>query len=101
MRYTIFKQNKPRGFAFKPRYYDAEKEALDARVAQIEKQVALEKEGKTADASDLRSKIKSQWGHGQSRKKANKKSNLRVALIAGVLLLLFYLFIYTDFQLPF
>ena len=101
MRYTIFKQKKPRGFGFKPRYYDAEKEALDARIAQIEKQVALEKEGKTADASDLRSKIKSQWGHGQSRKKANKKSNLRVALIAGVLLLLFYLFIYTDFQLPF
>ena len=101
MRYTIFKQKKPRGFGFKPRYYDAEKEALDARIAQIEKQVALEKEGKTADASDLRSRIKSQWGHGKSRKKANKKSNLRVALIAGVLLLLFYLFIYTDFQLPF
>ena len=101
MRFSLFKATQPKGFDFKPRYYDPEKEEFEQRIAAIKAEYARE-QGQTTEGVDhsaLRGKIRSEWNAVSQRKSANRSANYRVLLIAGLLALAFYVFLFTDFEL--
>lgn len=85
----IFKLPKSKKFNLKPRFYNEREELRKERFEKIKLEVEAEKEGKSTGLKkgDLVNYI-------QVRRKAQKKSNLRVFLILTVLLLLFYYFFY-------
>lgn len=98
---TLFKQRKPRGFHFQPRYYDANKEALQARIAEIERQVELEKNGTTDKAGSREYRMRTSFrsgGAAQLRQAKTRRSNIRVVLFAGILAAAFYLYLYADLE---
>lgn len=97
---TFIKLPSNKRFNFKARYYDAQKDELDQRVAAIKAEIAREenlKNGKTADdynAELTRFKMSQEWKTGTSRKTQFNKSNMRVAFIAGILFLVAYYYLY-------
>lgn len=104
MKMTLFKQRKPRGFKFKPRYYDAKKEALNSRVAAIEREVEQEKKmiEKIGSKEEYRAKMRRVTADAVNlRRSSNNKSNLRIVLFAGLLVAFFYLYLKTDLSAAF
>lgn len=97
MRYTIFKQDKPKGFNFKPRYYDEAKEDLERRkrliLAELEAKDAQLKNAVTSgiDREQLKEKMKNTWSSVEYRAQANKKTNIRMAVIIAILTAIVYL----------
>jgi 3-phenylpropionate/cinnamic acid dioxygenase small subunit len=81
-------------FNFKTRYYDANKEALDERVARIKREMAAEESGEAVYSKEaLKSKIEQEWHRG-GRRGHNTRSNMRIAFIAALLVLFFYYYLY-------
>lgn len=78
-------------FDYKPQFYDAEKEELEQRVAQIKKEVEAEKNG-TVHPEALRGKLKADW-HRESRSSITGKSNMRVFIIALLLFIVVYFYL--------
>ena len=102
MKISLFKQRKPRGFQFKPRYHNPKKEALKERIAAIEKEVKKEREFVKSAGGEKQDRAKMRRVTSDAvnfRRSQNKKSNLRILLFAGVLLLLFYVYINTDINI--
>lgn len=100
MRMSMFKTSKPKGFDFKPRYYDPEKEEFEQRVASIKAEIARENGDQTSQSYDreaVKSRIRNNWKAVSQREAAGKTSNMRILLIAGVLALGAYLFFFTDY----
>lgn len=90
---SIFKQNQPRAFGYRPRYYDARKERLEEMKKKYSSTEADEQaEGREA----LRVKLREEWrGH---RAKASSASNVRLIVILGFLFLIaYYLLTYFKF----
>jgi len=88
---SIFKQNRPRAFGYKPRYYDARKE----RIEEMKKKYKDEgTESKSREA--LREQLQNEWrGH---RARANTASNYRLIAILGFLFVIaYYLLSYFKF----
>ncbi|HAN00845.1 MAG TPA: hypothetical protein DCQ26_19810 [Marinilabiliales bacterium] len=85
----FFKLPKQKKFTYKPRFYNEREELRKERFEKIKQEVEAEKDGKQSSLNkgDLVNYI-------QMRRKAQKKSNLRVLLILTLLLLLFYYFFY-------
>ena len=90
---TFIKLPRTRQFNFKPRYYDADKEELDQRIAVIKAEAEQDKNG-NFDADLARFKMAQKWKLNRSRQGHFNKSNLRIALIAGILVLFFYYYLY-------
>lgn len=84
---SLFKQRKPKQFGFKPLYYNAEKEAREKRNELIKKEISSET---LTQNEELRKLLREKW-----RKNyvvlANKKSNIRIIVIAVLLALICYL----------
>lgn len=87
MRYTIFKQSKPKHFGFKPRYYDADKEEFNARIEAVKRDLENDTVAEVGayGGETLRQKMRSNRSHYSQAAATKKQSNLRVLLIAGVL----------------
>ncbi len=81
---SLFKHRKPKPFGFKPIYYNAEKEAREKRIEMIKNEIKEEPE-----KDEFRKLLRDKW-----RKNyvvlANKKSNTRILIIAGLLALICY-----------
>lgn len=84
----IFKQPQHRQFDFKPRYYNATKERLEARVAAVKREMELE--NAEPGQEGLRSRMQHSWRR-QDVKRASRTSNRNVFIIASLLLVIAYL----------
>lgn len=82
---SLFKHRKPKQFAFKPVYYDQTKEARQQRDSLIKKEIEDE-----AINGQFRKLLREKWRKNYTSY-ANKKSNLRIILIATLLALICYL----------
>lgn len=94
MRYTIFKQRKPKEFGFKGRYYDTDKEELKARIESVKRELDndIEPESSAFGGESLRQKMRANRSHYSQTSTLRKKSNIRVLIIAGILgLIVMYL----------
>ena len=87
MRISLFKQKGPKGFQFKPRYYNAEREELMARVEVLKRDLEADDKARESyqGGEALRQKMRANRGHHSKMSSARKKSNTRVFMIAGLL----------------
>jgi hypothetical protein len=100
MRFSLFKTPKPKGFNYKPLYYDPAKEDLMQRVEAIKKQQAAEQgiaeENDTIVRKARMSKAfenrRSNIHHSMSQKYA-RQQRIRIMIIVGVLGALAYLYL--------
>lgn len=90
---SMLKQNRPRQFEFKPRYYDAQKEELQERVARIEREYKQEQNGTYSAGAHLKGSLRNQWSM-ESRRASNKRSNFTIAVIVAILSALAYFYLY-------
>jgi hypothetical protein len=70
-------------FNFRPRYYDADKEAFEERIRRIESELGADKSD--IEATKLRIRQKFQNRRSDSGSASNKASNIRVLVILGIL----------------
>ena len=77
-------------FNFKPRYYNAQKEELEGRIARAKRELAAEEAGLT-DPESLKNKLSESW-RVNHRRRVNQKANMRVAMIAAILFVIFYFY---------
>lgn len=84
---SFFRQRKPKSFLYKPLYYSAEKEAREKRNARIKKEIALETHLQNGELKKL---LREKWRKNYTSL-ANKKSNIRIIVIAALLIMIFYL----------
>ena len=94
MRISLFKQKGPKGFNFKARYYDADKEELHARVELLKRDLQADEEAKNTyqGGEILRQKMRANRSHYSNMNAAKKKSNMRILMIVGLLVAAFFLF---------
>ena len=94
---SLFKLPKSyRRFDYTPRYYDARKEALNAKIAQFERQNNKEESDQFKREITFKSTAEDHWGHADYKSQA-MRSNVRLLIILGVILVVFYyLFIGLD-----
>lgn len=83
----LFKTRGPKQFRFQARYYDERKERITKRREQLKREVAAESKLSDSKKAEYESMIK---GSLQSRsyRKASAKSNIRLAIILGGLILI-------------
>lgn len=83
------KVRQPRRFSFSPRYYNEQREDLEFRKRSIEREIEMEQDvldGDAASASpDMRTQMRREWRRKDNRV-ADRKSFMRVVLIAFMLL---------------
>ena len=96
MRITLFKLKQPKRFRYKPRYYDPVLDDLHSRIKITEAEIALEEGAKLNPSDQIRANLRKAWKTPQTRKKANRASNVRVLVLAGILFLLFYVYFFTN-----
>lgn len=80
-------------FNFKTRYYNAEQEELQQRIDVIKAEVEREKSGEY-DSQVARFKMEQNWKMNRTRQGHFNASNLRIAIIVGILSLIFYYYLY-------
>jgi hypothetical protein len=80
---SMFKTPQYRSFSFKPRYYDAEKEAFEQRMVSI----AQEHGGVNSDAEASKARLKKYFSNKRSAKSvySSRKSNVRILIIIAIL----------------
>ncbi|GAB4378442.1 MAG: hypothetical protein Kow0075_08380 [Salibacteraceae bacterium] len=83
----LFKQQKPRRFEFKPRFYNPTREYIQERIKLYEAYEAGD------DHQSVKVRISAHWRITQ-RRKANYRANRNVLLIALILLALAALYLY-------
>lgn len=99
MKITFLKQRKPKRFNFKPRYYEPKKEKFNARIESIEREVEREKKltEKFGGEEQYRAKMRRVTNDAINlRRSQNKKSNMRILLVAGILIAFFYIYLNVD-----
>jgi hypothetical protein len=79
-------------FSFQPRYYDADKERLEIRKKTIQSELKLDNESMPSDSIERRARMKLQMQDSwrNRRSKEYRKSNLRIAFIVGILVIILY-----------
>jgi hypothetical protein len=89
-RISLFKLPKAyRRFDYTPRYYDARKEALNAKIAQFERENNKEESDQFKREITFKSTAEDTWGHADYKSQA-MRSNIRLLIILGVILAVFY-----------
>ncbi len=80
----FFNLPKHKGFQYKPRFYDEREEQRKERNARLQREIEDEKSG--------RSVRNGEYGNHYIKfaRKTRKKSNIRIFVILGILLLLYY-----------
>jgi|SRR5210317_1420438 len=89
--YSLFKlPNQNRRFEYIPRYYDERKETLQKKIkqAQIEKE-HLDK-GDVERVINFREQMNDSWRNGDEVKSQRFRSNIRLIIILGVIIIAFY-----------
>jgi len=96
--FSIFKRKNvtPRGFNYQPRYYDAEKEAREERVR--ERKADANTDSEATKARIARSFREKRGGQSKALKSAALRSNM--ILIAIVIALCFFMYIFLQNHLP-
>jgi hypothetical protein len=79
---TIFKSRQPKSFGYKPRYYNQQKEELLERIDRVQNETTEEGRQTRQDIEDYK----------LANERRAKRSNQRVFIIAGVIILLIYLY---------
>jgi len=87
MKVTFLKKAKPRQFDYKPRYYDAQKEADEKRKKEIEENI------KNPDRINLRREMQNKWGRQDRTRKKSKNYTIAI-YIALLVAILYYIFFY-------
>jgi hypothetical protein len=90
---TFIKLPRNKQFNFKTRFYDAEKEELEQRISTIKAEIEAEKKG-SFDSEVARHKMAQSWKMNRTRRNHFNASNMRIAMIAAALVLVFYYFFY-------
>jgi hypothetical protein len=96
---SIFKlseYNRHKKFNYTPRTFDEQKERLEKRKQEIEKEIAREKRLGSKYESHLRERITDSWSRKETRRQS-RNSGIRLLLILAALILLLYL-IYSKFD---
>lgn len=88
----FIKLNRNKRFNFKTRYYDADKEELENRIAVIKSE--MKHEAGMQNSEITRYKMSKEWKLNRTRQGHFNKSNLRISLIAGILIIFFYYYLY-------
>jgi len=89
---SFFSPAKPRRFHYTPLYYDPEKEALQQKIAMIEKELGL-REGEAYVPKIRRGQMAPYFRRKSQRRE--KASNLRLLVILAILFLLSYILLYS------
>ena len=92
--FKITEHNRYKRFEYKPRTFDEQKENIEKRRLQIEKEVAREKRLSEDGELYLRERINDTWSRRETRRQ-KKRSNIRLLLILGILVLIIY-YIYSK-----
>ena len=87
---SFFKTRKPKSFDFKARYYNEDKEEMEARYSRIRSEI----EGKSVEGGYRPADFKSQWTKRKKTTSFEKKSNMRLVLIFAILCALSYFLLY-------
>ena len=94
----FFKLPNIKQFELRPRYYDARKEALDKRIAQIKAEMGIpgdQPEGNKYFRGDYKTHIKGQMkGYFRQTRRQKRSSNIRLLVILLILLSLAWFIIY-------
>lgn len=88
---SITTTRKAKQFSFTPRYYNQQKEEFDARRADIEARIT----GKRVQGGIAIGGLKDKWKRNKNTTNFKKKSNIRLAFIASVLVGLCYLVLFS------
>jgi len=78
-------QTQPKGLKYKPRYYDPEKEAFDARIKEIEMKYSKEDQG----SAITRAKVQRNIDSNRFRQKARKDNKAQMIKVMALIVLLF------------
>jgi len=81
MKITFFSKAKARQFDYKPRYYDAKKEAEEKRKKEIENNI------KNPERLSLRSEMRSKWGRHDNIRSKSKTYSIAVYIVLVVLII--------------
>tara|TARA_B110000046_G_C12909969_1_gene362402 strand:- start:661 stop:939 length:279 start_codon:yes stop_codon:yes gene_type:complete len=87
----LFKQNQPKIFSYKPRYFNETKEYLEGRKAAIQQE--LDRGNATIGGVGMRSRLSYSWRANQNKKMA-ASSNRNVLYIAVILSAIAYYLIF-------
>ncbi len=91
---SLIKTPRHKRFNYKPMYYDAEQEEIRQRIEEAKRRVEAEnRPAGDVTSETVRLKLSDEWRR-KSRKSASQQSNMRVAMIAGLLFILFYLYLF-------
>ncbi|SRR6056297_2812473 len=88
----FFKVSEPKRFDYKPLYWDQEKEDREDRIRRIKAEMGQEVTFGKSSSTIKRGSFRQYSSN--SRRKAGRDSNIRLAVIAAALLLLSYLLFY-------
>lgn len=84
MKVTFLKTAKARKFDYKPRYYDAQKEAEEKRKKEIEENI------KNPDRINLRREMERKWGRRDRTRSKSKAYSMAIYVILLIAILYFY-----------
>ncbi len=85
MKITFLKKAKPKQFDYKPRYYDAKKEADEKRKREIEENI------KNPDRINLRREMERKWGRKDRTRSKSKTYSIAVYIVLLIAILYFFL----------
>ncbi len=88
--FSFFKRPKHQRFEYKPRYWNPEREELNERVRRAQRDSNDPEAMKSRISSGLRRSYKL---HASRNSNAYKRSNFRLLLIVGIILVLCYYFV--------
>jgi hypothetical protein len=91
MRFILFRTNKPRRFSYRPRYYDADKEALERRKAE------MGLEAKLTEQEARRMRMSARWRKQNPASFEDKYKRTSFIIYGSVVLLGIYVIFFTDF----
>lgn len=96
-RFSLFKlPNRHKRFDYVPRYYDPRKEILQQKLEQAKRENGEEVEGSAARQIKFKAQLEDKWGNSDF-KAQNMRSNIRLIVILGcVIALFYYIFIGLD-----
>lgn len=86
MKVTFLKTAKARKFDYKPRYYDAKKEAEEKRKKEIEENI------KNPDRVNLRREMERKWGRQDRTRTKSKAYTMAIYVVLLIAILYLYFF---------
>lgn len=89
---SFFKTRKAKQFNFRPRYYNEAQEELQERYNRIAAENKIISKEETT--SDFQQNLRKSWERNKKTPSPQKQSNLRVIIIAAVLFLICFYFLF-------